>query len=110
MASSPSLVEAFIASYGEAGLSTLKIVIAYVKERNEKFGKKSLCVTYEGLRKWITFRRLSIKFTTLERSLRKLAEGGILRRRKVGKKEVVFCLNQDNPVVWYLMDSMGVHK
>jgi len=105
--SSPTLIEAFLASFGETGLSALKIVISYVKDRNERFGKNSLCVTYEGLRKYITYRKLNIRFTTLERAMRKLAEGGVLRRRKVGKKDVVFCLNQDHPIVWYLMNEVG---
>jgi len=108
MASSPSLVEAFIASYGEAGLTTLKVLIAAIKDRNERFGKSSHCITYEYVRKWITFRKLNVKFTTIERAMRKLAEGGVLKRKKVGRKDVIFCLNEEHPMVWYLMNSVKV--
>jgi len=93
-----------LASYGESGLKALKTIIKYLKFKKERYGRDSLCFTYEGLRKFITYERLNIKFTTLERSIRKLAEDGIVKRivRRRGK-EVFFCLDTDYPIVNYLM-------
>lgn len=97
-------VEAFLATYGNSGLKTLKIIIRYLKFKKERYGKDSPCFTYEALRKFITYERLNIKFTTLERSIRKLAEDGVIKRIVKRKgKDVFFCLDTDHPIVNYLM-------
>ena len=103
-----AVVEAFLASYGAAGVKALKVVIKYLRWREERFGKRGACVTYEGLRKYITYSKINMKFTTLERALRRLAEGedAPIKRIKKGRNAVIFCLNHEHPIIQYLMEAM----
>jgi len=106
-------IQSFIVSYGQGKLETLKLLIAYIKDRNRKFNKNSLCATYEGLRKWMTYRKVRRKFTTVERDIRKLAELGtneqkvLYRKFWQGRKNVIFCLNPEHPVVAYLLEKVN---
>ena len=101
------VIQSFIATYGEGRLETLKLLVLFIKERNKKFGRNSLCLTYEGLRKWMTYRKVRKKFTTVERDMRKLAEKNILRRKFTrNRKNVIFCLNPEHPVVQYLLSKL----
>ena len=98
-------MEAFINAYGRTGIETLKVLGRYIKWRKDRFNKDSDCVTYEGLRKFITYAKLNVKFTTLERALRRMAEGSEppVRRVKKGRKFVMFCINREHPVVQYII-------
>jgi len=110
------IIQSFIATYGQGKLETLKLLIAYIKERNSKFGKNSLCATYEGLRKWMTYKKVRRRFTTVERDIRKLAELGnsedkvLYRKFWQGRKNVIFCLNPEHPVVRYLLDKVETNS
>jgi len=78
----------------------LRVIKAYIKDRNERYGKNSNCFTYDGLHNWYSYSdkgklvRVEVKWHTIERCIRRLCEEKILNRIYVSKKKVIFCLNE----------------
>lgn len=89
-------------SYGEPTYPNyiLKIIRRYLRERNERYGRSSRCFTYKGLHNWYAYSesaksvREELSWHTIERSVRRLAEEGLIVRIPKSKKEVIFCLEE----------------
>jgi len=78
-------------------LQTLLLVEDYRRYLREN-GWNDGCWTYRGLRYHLYYRyqNKSVEWHTVERTLRKLAEEGLLRRREIRrKKRVLFCTTPD---------------
>lgn len=74
-------------------LQTLLLVEDYRRSLRER-GYNDGCWTYRGLRYHLYYRyqNKSVEWHTVERTLRKLAEEGLLRRREIRRrKRVLFC-------------------
>ena len=83
---------------------TLVLILRYLSTRD----RPQACLTYQGLRSWIHYtlpRQERPEWHTVERALRSLAEKGILRRVRKGKR-VIFCKTTE----FYQLQTQYLHQ
>ena len=65
-----------------------------------KYGRK--CITYDMIMAvWRDSEDIRLKYTTLDRHIRKFIEDGLLKRERGGKRKVIICLD-DRVYDYYL--------
>jgi len=75
--------------------SYIIMIYNYLKWRKDRYGNRSVCLTYEGIFNWASRSEhyKTIARTTIERVMRRLAEDGFLKRVRE-RPRALFCITR----------------